>query len=67
MKMCKGLLAVMNDYPIAKDWDGEPIYEGEYVYETPYGEYVKEEDLSRWINDTLGRPRELWREDSWQN
>ncbi|AXY24930.1 hypothetical protein CL176_02200 [Suicoccus acidiformans] len=52
---------------IAMTWDNEPIYEGEYVYETPYGEYVKEEDLSRWINDTLGRPRELWREDSWQN
>lgn len=40
--------------PIATTWDGEPIYEGEEVYRTPSGDYIKADSINSWIKYNVG-------------
>lgn len=48
---------------IAKDWDGNDINEGDYVYTTPAGYYILEDDLHHWIDEHIGQAKPLHRED----
>ena len=49
--------------PIATDWRGGSIYEGEYVYVTPDDEYVAENELDDWIEYTFGGAFQLHKSD----
>lgn len=41
--------------PVAFDWRGNPLYQGDLVY-TIDDQYVHEDDLLRYTQENLGKP-----------
>lgn len=52
------LLQPPEDKPVAYDWQGEAIYEGEKFYRTEHG-YVLEDDLKAYFEGIYGEAKEL--------
>ncbi|EME8124141.1 MULTISPECIES: hypothetical protein [Enterococcus] len=44
--------------PKAFDWQGKPLYPGETVYSIE-NEYVREDDLKAFIENSVGKPVEI--------